>query len=507
MESLVSLCARRLVGHRGSTQRALALLPAELYPALFRAAFLDGQALVLRDLVLDWPFPVLNFQRLLGHPDPHHKKNRGYNGRLGVQAIVSALLGAAISLGFPLPPSASRCHLRLLDMTGLQDIDAKHGPEGLSLWSGTVALARASLDVAKHQNDLSKRVSKRRKGPLGVSVAPPPFAVEIRADLFVNSTSFGVLRDALGAATTGFLHIRCRDFHAEELSTDSIVVLLELLEPTGVRRVDLRFNNLGLAGLGVVLPHLTRFPNLLSLKLPYSNVDVRRATPGTDAGLRRLAAHLADLPGLKELNLGSSRLSGNLRQLLCDLKTPLESLELAFCSLLAADFAFLCQSPHAPALRKLDLSGHDFTENLLQPLQRLLEEVSASLLHLDLLECRLTDDQLEVLLPALCRCSRLRCLGLFGNLFSTAALKVLVEKTMILPDLRLVIYPYPLDCYSRGPPRPPSGAGWIFEDAVDRERFTAANAELGRMLQSFGRADVVWTTSLSQHSALDYFTL
>ncbi|NXW52744.1 LRC14 protein, partial [Nyctiprogne leucopyga] len=79
--------------------------------------------------------------------------------------------------------------------------------------------------------------------------------------------------------------------------------------------------------------------HLLSLKLPYSNVDVRR--PATDVGLRCLAAQLGRLNQLKELNLGSSRISGKLRQLLGDLQTPLESLELAFCYLLPGDFTFL----------------------------------------------------------------------------------------------------------------------------------------------------------------------
>ncbi|NXV80594.1 LRC14 protein, partial [Atlantisia rogersi] len=60
-----------------------------------------------------------------------------------------------------------------------------------------------------------------------------------------------------------------------------------------------------------------------------------------DTALRRFAAHLSELKNLKELNLGSSRLSGKLRQLLGDLETPLESLELAFCSLLPSDLAFL----------------------------------------------------------------------------------------------------------------------------------------------------------------------
>ncbi|KAM6445871.1 leucine-rich repeat-containing protein 14 [Rhynochetos jubatus] len=499
MHTLVFLCARRLVSHRPGARRALDLLPAELYPVLFRAAFLDGRTLALSDLVASWPFPVLSFRRLLAHRDRHQLL--GASSKLCVQTVILAVV-AHLRRALEEPcrgTSETRCRLRVLDMTGLQDDDTDRGPEGMSLWSGTVALAKACLEVSKHQNECLKRGSKRRKGPSGASAAPRPVAVELRADLFVNGTSYGVLRDALRTGAAGPLRLKCRDFHAEELSATGTVSLLELLEPSGVRRVDLRFNNLGLAGLCLVLPRLARFPRLLSLKLPYSNVDVRRLPPETDAGLRHLAVQLGKLPCLKELNLGSSRLSGKLRQLLGDLQVSLESLELAFCYLLPGDLTFLSQSFHAPALRKLDLSGHDFSENLLQPLRHLLEKASASLLHLDLMECRLTDSRLETLLPALCRCSRLRCLGLFGNPLTTPGLKTLLGQTAVLPDLRLVVYPYPADCYARQPSRSPS------EDAVDEERFAALNAELRRMLVSSGRADAVWTTSLCRHGALDYF--
>ncbi|NXF89497.1 LRC14 protein, partial [Eubucco bourcierii] len=516
MDSLVFLCARRLVSHETDFRRALTILPNELYPVLFSAAFLDSRTLVVRDLVTVWPFPVLSFQRLLAHLD-HHLLHcpKGLPRKLCVQATILAIVAhlrqtleepnrgmSSLSLH-----SERRCCVRVLDMIDMPDDDVHGGPEGMSLWSTTVSLAKACLEVSKHQNEHLKRGSKRRKGPSGALEAPQSFSVEIHTDLFVNSTSFVVLRDALQANTTSLLRLKCRDFHAEELSVGSTVTLLDCLDACSLRRVDLRFNNLGLSGLCMVLPHLTKFPNLLSLRLPYSNVDVRRFVSGTDASLRQLAGQLGSLSGLKELNFGSSRLSGNLQYLLSDLQTPLESLELAFCSLLPDDFNYLRQSLHAPALRKLDLSGHNFTEALLQPLRQLLEKISPSLLHLDLMECRLTDSQLDDLLPVLCCCSQLRCLGLFGNLFSTPALKVLLEKTVVLPNLRLVIYPYPLDCYITDQLRPPSGSGWFFEDAVDRARFKVAKAELCQLLLKLGRSDAVWTTNLPWHGAPDYFNL
>ncbi|XP_050166984.1 leucine-rich repeat-containing protein 14-like, partial [Myiozetetes cayanensis] len=383
----------------------------------------------------------------------------------------------------------SRCRLRVLDVTGLRDDDVGRAPAGMSVWSGTVALAKACLELSKLQRELQRA---------GFGNAAPP-SIDVRADLFVSATSFGVVWDALRVGNSAPLRLRCRELQAEELSPAGIVNLLESLEPSGLRRVELRFNNLGLQGLSAVLPCLARFPELWSLRLPYSNVDVRReAAPG----IRCLATELGKLQGLRELNLGSSRLSGSLGDVLCELQTPLESLELAFCSLLPSDLSFLCRSPHAPALKRLDLSGHDFSRGLLRPLRQLLEEASPSLLHLDLMECRLGDSQLESLLASLRRCSRLRSLGLFGNSVSRAGLGALVRETAALPELSLVVYPIPTDCYGQG-----TDPGQASEEHLDRECLGALGTELERLLESSGRAGAVWTCDPYGHAGLDFFSL
>ncbi|NXQ44548.1 LRC14 protein, partial [Catharus fuscescens] len=53
-----------------------------------------------------------------------------------------------------------------------------------------------------------------------------------------------------------------------------------------------------------------------SLKVRYSNVDVRHLMPKSAMRIRSVARQLGMLPSLRELNLGSSQLSGNLRQIL-----------------------------------------------------------------------------------------------------------------------------------------------------------------------------------------------
>ncbi|KAM7071227.1 leucine-rich repeat-containing protein 14-like [Acridotheres tristis] len=494
MDSLLFLCARRVVA-----RHPLPTLPTDLYPVLFQVAFLDGRPLVLRDLVAAWPFPVLHFQRLVGRRD----LLRDHTCKLCVQAVFQAVVA---QLRRELEEPGRHSSLRVLDMTRLSDSVSGHTPPGLTVWSSTKALAKACVEVSKHQGEFQKRGSKRHKGSSGAATAvasPQPPGVDVHADLFVDRRSYGILRDALQAGAACPLRLKCREFKAVDISASEIVTLLESLDPSCLRRVELCFNYFGLTGLSVILPHLSRFPELRSLKLRYSNVDLRHLTPESANGIRRVAKQLGMLPSLRELNLGSSQLSGNLRQILCDLQAPLESLELGSCSLAPADLAFLSQSFHAPALKKLDLSGLKVSQGLLEPLRLLLEETSASLLHLDLLGCHMADSHLEALLPTLRRCSRLRYLGLYGNSLSTAALKGLLQKTLELLDLKLVVYPYPMDCYKPAP----SEFGWDFEEVVDEELLAAATTEISQLLENSGRTDLIWTYNPFSHEALDYFSL
>ncbi|NXS83683.1 LRC14 protein, partial [Erpornis zantholeuca] len=77
-----------------------------------------------------------------------------------------------------------------------------------------------------------------------------------------------------------------------------------------------------------------------SLKLP-KGFNWLRPMPESAFAIRCLARQLGMLPSLRELDLGSSLLSRNLPLILCDLQDPLESLELAYCSLLPANLTFL----------------------------------------------------------------------------------------------------------------------------------------------------------------------
>ncbi|RMC22571.1 hypothetical protein DUI87_00422 [Hirundo rustica rustica] len=125
----------------------------------------------------------------------------------------------------------------------------------MSVWSGTVALAKACVEVSKHRREFQRRGSKRHKGR---SRSRHGRRRPAAPGLWTSTpTSSSTGRPTGSCATRSRppppapLRLKCREFQAEELSAAAIVTLLESMDPSRVRRVDLRFNNLGLAGLSV----------------------------------------------------------------------------------------------------------------------------------------------------------------------------------------------------------------------------------------------------------------
>ncbi|NWT77026.1 LRC14 protein, partial [Prunella himalayana] len=88
--------------------------------------------------------------------------------KLCVQAVILAVVA---QLRRQLQEPARRSSLRVLDMTGLPDSAPGRAPDGMSVWSGTVALAKACVEVSKHQREFQRRGSKRHKGRSGAATA------------------------------------------------------------------------------------------------------------------------------------------------------------------------------------------------------------------------------------------------------------------------------------------------------------------------------------------------
>ncbi|NXO22072.1 LRC14 protein, partial [Cisticola juncidis] len=88
--------------------------------------------------------------------------------KLCVQAVILAVV-AQLRRQLEDPSHDSR--LRVLDVTGLPDSAHGRAPDGMSVWSGTVALAKACVEVSKHQREFQRRGSKRHKGRSGAATA------------------------------------------------------------------------------------------------------------------------------------------------------------------------------------------------------------------------------------------------------------------------------------------------------------------------------------------------
>ncbi|CAD7694081.1 unnamed protein product [Nyctereutes procyonoides] len=411
---------------------------------------------------------------------PQHREHAGWWLGVGV--------GSCLLLQ---PTRAPRKHaLRVLDMTGLLDDGVEQDPGTMSMWDCTAAVARTCI-------------AQQQGGTTEPGLAPIP--VEVRVDLRVNRASYAFLREALRSSVGSPLRLCCRDLRAEDLPMRNTVALLQLLDAGCLRRVDLRFNNLGLRGLSVIIPHVARFQHLASLRLHYVHGDSRQPSVDGEDNFRYFLAQMGRFTCLRELSMGSSLLSGRLDQLLSTLQSPLESLELAFCALLPEDLRFLAQSPHAVRLKKLDLSGNDLSGSQLEPFQGLLQAAAATLLHLELTECQLADTQLLATLPVLTRCTSLRYLGLYGNPLSMAGLKELLRDSVVQAELRTVVHPFPVDCYEGLPWPPPASV--LLEASINEEKFARVEAELHQLLLASGRAHVLWTTDIYGRLAADYFSL
>ncbi|XP_042188516.1 leucine-rich repeat-containing protein 14 isoform X2 [Callorhinchus milii] len=515
MHSLVFFCAQKVISDHASTRKALDSIPHEIYPVLFKAAFLDQRILVLRDLVQMWPFAELNFSSIL--KKSKHCDQDMIREKPNKQCLQAVILGVKdyvineLRQNRSLTSRKTRAStskdkytfrknrlLRIVDLTGFPDDGDNQDEDTISQWSRSVALAKACIEVSRTSKREEYNSSKRRKGKGGVPMkgsCDSQMCVNIHANLFITSHSYGTVKDALHLSQTFPLCLKCRVLRVEELSVKKTISILELLDPMVLRKIELRYNNLGLCCLSTVFPYIPRFVNLNSLKLPYSNIDVRYMTLEVEEFFQKMVSVLSQLPNLKELNLVSSRLSGRIRELLSVLQQPLESLELAYCFLLPADVTYLASSHHAATLKKLDVSGNNLSDVLLNPFCQLLQQASNSLIYLDIMECRVMDRQLSAFLPALRQCSQLQYFSCFCNPISSEGLKSLLHCVVELPNLKVVVHPNPVDCYEEGLPWPPSTYDLI-DYSVDQEKLSRVDAELNEIRLNAVRTDIVTTVKL-----------
>ncbi|XP_060920378.1 leucine-rich repeat-containing protein 14 [Labrus mixtus] len=542
---LVSLCARGVVSDHSSSPCWLRWVPSELYAALLEASFTGNRPLAVGELVQRWPDRTLRVGGRRKNPP----------NRLCIQALLLAVVrglsdrrcalqvldlcglqGDEGGMGDPMGGwslTVALCTMVVQAGAGAQRAQRREGERERKRFS---ALEREK-DVKREralwkrdpngdegnkdrgwigsygtlsEEDLRKGVRRRMEtdrrretvltGSGGSRTETQEtdvghvVLVHVRADLFVNARSWERVRAAL--STSGPLKLQCRYLRVEEISVSSIKTLLDLLPRHGLLGIDVRYSSLGVSGLVELLPLLSVFPALRSLRLHYCNLDFRRDHPGQEEALRDLSQGLAQLQELRRLSLTALRLPGQLRVLLSSLPQPLEILELPYLSLSPADLSYLSCSHHVSTLQQLDLSENRLEESTLPSIRRLLSQASCSLQHLSLSGCGLTDGLLALLLPSLGGCCALKSLALALNPLSMACLLDLVRMAVRMPSLRHLLYPNPLEDYQPGLPDLPSSAqllDWPLDGATE---INMTNSQLNRVLKESGRSGLFLTCDL-----------
>ncbi|CAL8292279.1 unnamed protein product [Lota lota] len=527
--SLVDLCAKEVVRDHSSSPSWLCCVPRELYDALLRAAFSGCRPLAVGELVQRWP------ERRLRVGD---RRNSGLNppNRLCIQALLLAVVrglsdqrcmlqvldlcglqrdeGGDPMGGWSL--TVALCSMLGQARAGVQarreGVQARRDGEGerkrvLAMEGegegakreraprkrereGEVVMEMngEGKGVARTEEEQVKGVRRRmeqerrrgggREGSGGEESreSSQEVLLQVRADLFVNARSWERVRMALSSPDP--LRLSCRFLRVEELSVSNTRRLLELVPARGLLGVELRYSSLGMEGLASLLPLLTSFPALSSLRLHYCNLELHGSVTGQEEVLKEVALGLAQLPELRRLSLTALHLPGHLRLLLSSLARPLQ---------------------------RLDLSENRLDASSLPSVRRLLSQASSSLLHLTLNGCGLTDGLLGALLPSVSCCRALRSLGLSLNPLSLAGLTQLVRAALGMASMRYLLYPNPLEEYQPGLPELPSSAqllDWPLDELQDA---TATSTQLHRLVRATGRSDLVLTCDLLNyhHDLLD----
>ncbi|KAM7369814.1 hypothetical protein PAMP_011105 [Pampus punctatissimus] len=555
--SLVSLCAREVVSDHSSSPCWLRWLPRELYRPLLEAAFTGCRPLAVGELAQRWPEHTLRVggRREQGQTAPNRlciqalllAVVRGLSDQRSALQVLDlcGLQGDEGGMGNPMGgwsltvalctmvvqarPGAQKAQRReererkrFSALERQKDVKRERGQRKRGKETNGEEANTDNRDLVINdrermlssgvlsEEELIKGVRRRmeierKRGSTVTSVAGSgrdseekdvnsDVLVHVRADLFVNARSWERVRVAL--STMGPLKLQCRYLRVEEISVSSIRTLLELLPHQSLLGVDIRYTSLGVAGLAELLPLISTFPALSSLRLHYCNLDFQRDHPGQEEVLRDLSQGLAQLQQLRRLSLTALRLPGQLRVLLSSLPQPLEILELPYLSLSPADLAYLSCSHHASTLQQVDLSENRLDEVTLPSIRRLLCQASSSLQHLSLSGCNLTDGLLGLLLPSLGVCSALKSLGFALNPLSKAGLLDLVRTAVRMPSLRHLLYPNPLEDYQPGLPDQPSSAqllDWPLDEATD---INMTSNQLNKVLIESGRSDLFLTCDL-----------
>ncbi|XP_060059835.1 melanoma antigen preferentially expressed in tumors [Erinaceus europaeus] len=457
--SLLDLATQSLLSDEDSAVRALEELPVGLFPVLSTAAFDGGHIKTVTAMVQAWPFHCLHL------------------GSLRDQSITQDLLEAVID-GLEQVSTNTACprksKLKVLDFTH----DFEHSNwEECSETSPAPFVITHTLEETEQPTISSREQCQWDREP-----------VEIHADLFLGGL-FGFFHLSGFPSyilqrvekSHGCLRLHCRTLVINQVPFRSLVEILGVLELEAIREVRLHHRSgfcfeSDLIQFFAQLGQMSNLGNLIMSDIPWD-------FPADTFSL------LSPLGHLQKLHLIFGYLSGQLSKMLGGLKKPLETLVMNGCRLTENDITYLAQSIHATRLKELVLCSNNLSQMVPGPLEVLLGEVSGTLEHLNLRSCRLKEAQLQALLPALCRCSRLRSLVFYDNVISTSGIMNVLQHLAKLKNLKRVQYPVPAECV-------------VYLDEyrwenLNRVELARVHTKLQEMLRALQRTDMELTNSTS----------
>uniref|UniRef100_A0A8C8ZPK9 Leucine-rich repeat-containing protein 14 n=1 Tax=Prolemur simus TaxID=1328070 RepID=A0A8C8ZPK9_PROSS len=411
---LLELAEQSLLRDEAVATPGVEELPAELFPPLFKKAFTKRRSKTLTALVQAWPFSHLPLGSLMLAPD--------------LEILRAVLEGLDVLLAQKVRPSGWK--LQVLD---LRQVDENFW----SVWSGAPVRSRQAMSPRQTGEDCPEM---RRQRPLKV-------VLDFICIHDSNQHEFLMYVFEWAQQKEDLVHLCCKQVVICGMQTHSVKKFLDMVELKCVQDVKMR-NFSELYQLGRFVPYLAQMKSLRKLHITYIFEGNYTWAEKVGQVVARFASTFLKLDKLQKLSLyGVCFLQDHLDQLVRCLKTPLESFAMTECWFSESEMKhlFLCPSMHQ--LKELDLSGIVLSDVNIEPFQTLLENAAATLQVLILEDCRITDSQLRVILPALRCCQQLTALNLSGNRISKAVLENLLRHTVELSSLSLVIYPVPQEYY------------------------------------------------------------
>ncbi|KAM4860179.1 melanoma antigen preferentially expressed in tumors-like [Thomomys bottae] len=467
---LLELATQSLLKDEASAIAALELLPMELFPPLFIAAYSGRQSEALKAMVQAWPFACLPLGSLMKEKQFHQDN---------FQAVLS---GLDTLLSQEVRPR--RWRLQVLDLR-------KNVHQNFwTVWSGT----RASLCSLMESEDTQPVKTKQKVNGSRMGVEQALVPVEMFIDLSLKKGSHEQLLASLIEKVKqkkGLLHLCCKKLSIFRVPLQNIKLIVKMIRLDSVQDLEVSCT-WNLSNLGNFAPHLGQMCDLRRLVLSHIHTSLYTSLEEKEQCVHLFSSQFLSLHHLQELCLDSiSFLEGRLHHVLRCLKSSLKILWITNCLLLESDLMYLSQCPYISELKDLDLSGVNLASISLEPLRDLLEKVSTTLQTLGLIDCGIVDSQLTVILPSLSYCSQLTAIKLCGNPISMSMLKNLQRQNIRLINLSYMLYSGPWE------------SDQDFPGTFHLGRFAHLHNKLKWMLHELGQANMDWFSANPCHHCGD----